>query len=288
MKEGIKLSHKIELSKDQNYFRRIGNSKLPDLLMLNKKRKNEDAVSVKKFNIAEDILIYEVSSDKSCDYKFKLINDEFSNLNPNLEVVYCRFVDTKGHLGILKTEQISLDVKVTKFEIDDCTFTVCKCEGDNLISFWKEHGSHLEMCLKRNCKSVKERIKQDKEQSRKNREKKIANNIISKTTLKAPIKLGFHRFLDVKDIRQKTRTIISRIEDNNKLESNDQSFLEDLLKYHPNKEKSTDLDHFIVSKNTDHNNSRCFFIVRKNGSKEDFSVNKCLENILKTHGDSTT
>lgn len=282
--KAIAQSKKLELSTDKKQFRRKGNPKLPELQLLNKKRKNDD--KVKKFNIAEDIIIFEVKSDKSSDLKFKLINDEFSKLNPVLEVVYCRFVDTSGHIGVLKNSEKPISMKVKEFKIDDYNFKVEKCEGDNLISFWKDHGSHLDMCLKRNCKSVKDRIKQEKEQSKRNREKKIANNLVSKTTLKAAIKLGFHRFLDIKDIRQKTRTIISKIEDDVKLESNDHSFLVDLVKYHPNKEKSADLDHFIVSKNKDHGNSRCFFIVRTNGVKEDFSVNKCLDNILKTHGDS--
>lgn len=52
----------------------------------------------------------------------------------------------------------------------------------------------------------------------------------------------------------------------------------DILKYHPNKNKTENVEKIIVDLNPDYKSTRCFFIVRKDGTKEDFSVQKCLEN----------
>jgi len=39
-------------------------------------------------------------------------------------------------------------------------------------------------------------------------------------------------------------------------------------------------DHFTVNVHPTHNDSRCFFVVKKDGSSEDFSVIKCIDNLF--------
>ena len=51
----------------------------------------------------------------------------------------------------------------------------------------------------------------------------------------------------------------------------------ELLKFHDKgAEKSKDLAHFEVGPHPEFTKTRCFFIVKKDGSKEDFSVSKCI------------
>lgn len=92
-----------------------------------------------------------------------------------MDIVYLRFNKDIGHIGIMRR---SLgEFKFTDaFTVKGINFTVKRCEGDELIQFWKDHGSHLEFCLSRN-KKVKGY--KDKKQGKKD------NNF-----LKTPVKLG--------------------------------------------------------------------------------------------------
>ena len=56
----------------------------------------------------------------------------------------------------------------------------------------------------------------------------------------------------------------------------------DLLKYHEKgEEKLKDFDFFEVNLHPKFTDTKCFFVVRKDGSKEDFSYVKCVKEIAK-------
>ena len=42
-----------------------------------------------------------------------------------------------------------------------------------------------------------------------------------------------------------------------------------------------DYEHFEVGVHPDFEKTRCFFVVKKDGAKEDFSVTKCIANLEK-------
>lgn len=88
----------------------------------------------------------EISADKEIEFKWKNIQDEFKKLNSNLNVVYLRFKDCNGHIGLYKKSNQEITF-TPELEIEGVKFTIKKCEGDNLINFWKEHGSHFEFCV---------------------------------------------------------------------------------------------------------------------------------------------
>ncbi len=72
---------------------------------------------------------------------------------------------------------------------------------------------------------------------------------------------------------------------NEKITNDDHDFLIDLLKHHKNAdEKLQDLSYFTVSPHSEHSYSRCFYIVRNDGTKE-VNFNKrrifLLINVLK-------
>lgn len=67
-----------------------------------------------------------------------------------------------------------------------------------------------------------------------------------------------------------------------KIAANDESFIKELLDLHDKgAEKLKDFDHFEVNEHPDYAKTRCFFVVRKDGTKEDFSVSKCVLNLEK-------
>jgi hypothetical protein len=90
-------------------------------------------------------------------------------------VVYLRFSKNSGHIGLN-----GCDKWTESFQLNGCNFTVKKCEGDNLIDFWKDHGSHFEMCVGKNSKDRKGRNVRDSKIKKK----------VELNTLKAPVKLG--------------------------------------------------------------------------------------------------
>lgn len=65
-----------------------------------------------------------------------------------------------------------------------------------------------------------------------------------------------------------------------KLEGYDEQFLKTLLSHHEkHDDKMKDFEHFSVDNHPDYPNTRCFFVVRKDGSKEDFSMSRCVQNM---------
>jgi hypothetical protein len=262
-----KLSSQLELSGER--VRRSGNKPLPELKFLNKKTKRKDEDDQEEDKEAEnfDPVILEFSADKEPAFKWKAIQDKYRELNPNLSVAYLRFNNNKGHMGVFNSHE---ELKfVENFEIEGVNFTVKRCEGDELINFWKEHGSHFEMCIGRNKKSDKKGGRKER-----GREKKDVNY------LKNAVTLGDEIFTDVTKIRARARRILTSTKDGEKIASPDHDFLFDLVKNHNNGElKLKNFSFFTSGKPKEHDYSRCFFIIKNDSSKEDFSVHKCIEKI---------
>lgn len=56
--------------------------------------------------------------------------------------------------------------------------------------------------------------------------------------------------------------------------------LKALLVYHKSGEtKLKELDHFTVDVHPEYKDTRCFFVVKADGTKEDFSAVKCISNL---------
>ena len=181
--QGIELSDFVELDKTKEKVRRKNNLKLPELNLLNQKRKKdkdkeEDKKEEKKENKKKkeeepkifdknDITIFKILSDEITSVSWKTIFAEFKKLNPELNVEYGRFKDNQGHIGVILKEGQNLDnIKLTEnFEIEGKKFNVKICQDDDLIDFWKEHGSHYEYCMN-------QREKHNKTKERKEAKKK--------------------------------------------------------------------------------------------------------------------
>ena len=281
--KGIDLSTFVELDKTKQKVRRKDNLKLPELTLLNKKRKKEDKkeeekeekkenkkkreIETKKYE-QKDITIFKITSDDITSVSWKTIFAEFKNLNPELNVDYGRFKDKQGHIGVILKDGQTLDnINLTKeFEIEGKKFNVQNCEGEDLINFWKEHGSHYEYCINQRQKHKK---------TKENRELK------KKKYLDDKISLGGKEYNNIDLVKNETKNILNKYKDGEKLENEDKNFILDLLKYHHNHdEKIKNMDYIMVDRNEKFQFSRCFFIVDKNGNKTDFSSKKCIENIM--------
>ena len=286
IKKAISESDLLELNEDKSKFSRKDKN-IPKLQsLLNKKREKENDETKKNKSEKDEIVIYTIKSDKCTEIKWKLILDAIMLHNPGLEVPYLRFAMDSGNLGIYSSQVPKL-VKTSGIKVEDLEIDIKKADGDDLFNFWKCHGSHLEFCLSRSKREIKKKNNNGKNSKnndenddesddgkRKDRKSKNHASILAK-----PVHLGNMKFIDIKDIRQKARTIMNNIKEGEQPQPHDKKFLEDVIAYHPNKEKSANLDHFTTGQNPNFTGSKCFILVKKDGSKEDFSVNKCLDEI---------
>ena len=285
--KGIEISNLVELDGSKKKVRRKDNLKLPELTLLNQKRKKEEKnkeekkeeekkdspkkpkkeEAIKEFT-KDDKTILKITSGEISSVYWKTIFAEFKKLNPNLNVDYGRFKDNQGHIGIILKEGQNLDnINLTKnFEIEGKKFNVEKCEGESLDNFWKEHGSHYEYCIR---------------QREKHNKTKEWKNLKKKKYLDEKITLGGKEYCNIDVVKNETKKILSKYKDGEKVDNDDKNFLLDLLKYHHNyEEKIKNMDYIIVDRNEKYKFSRCFFIVDKDGNKADFSTKKCVESII--------
>ncbi|MED6161256.1 hypothetical protein PIB30_059034 [Stylosanthes scabra] len=91
---------------------------------------------------------------------------------------------------------------------------------------------------------------------------------------------------DIEPIMQSIRRILQQegYNDGDPLAADDQTFiLENVFEHHPDKENKmgAGIEHVMINKHSVHQESRCFYVVLKDGEKRDFSYRKCLDNFVK-------
>jgi hypothetical protein len=84
-------------------------------------------------------------------------------------------------------------------------------------------------------------------------------------------------YMDINKVKSKSRAILNLKKDGETLEPADEDFMKELLKFHDKADdKMKDFDHFEVGPHPEFVKTRCFFVVKKDSTKEDFSVSKCI------------
>ncbi len=248
-------------------------SEKEELNLLNKKRKLSDFSKSEeneykdfKKKITIDPIVFKITSNEEIKENefWKLIKEEFSKKNSELKVNYCTFKNKKGFLTILYRCDEEDKIKFNKeLKVNDYILNIEKAEGDDLIDFWKYNESFY--ALVNNLKIEK---------------KNNNSNYHNKELLKEKINLGSKEFNNILDIKKKAKNIILNTFDNQHINEDSLKFILDVLKFHPKyEEKIKDMDFISVGKNNKYVNTRCFVIVKKNGVIEDFSIQKCIEQI---------
>ena len=241
--------------------------------LLNKKRKLSDFSKSEeneykdfKKKITIDPIVFKITSNEEIKENefWKLIKEEFLKKNSELKVNYCTFKNKKGFLTILYRCDEEDKIKFNKeLKVNDYILNIEKAEGDDLIDFWKYNESFY--ALVNNLKIEK---------------KNINSNYHNNEFLKEKINLGSKEFNNILDIKKKAKNIILNTFDNQHINEDSLKFILDVLKFHPKyEEKIKDMDFISVGKNNKYVNTRCFVIVKKNGVIEDFSIQKCIEQI---------
>merc|ERR1712130_716473 len=97
-----------------------------------------------------------------------------------------------------------------------------------------------------------------------------------------PIQVGAQKFVNVGALRGRIKEILNARSDGEHLKPDGSDFklIKALLAFHPNEEKSQGMAGIKVAQSIQGDN-RCFFMVKEDGSTEDFSAKKCIDAIEK-------
>ena len=217
----------------------------------------------------------EVKADEDFKVDWKEVEKSIKEHYPKLKLIYSRMDPHGGHVAFsqLRIKRDLLDELCKKsIKCQDRPFTFKLTEGEDLKEFWQKQGGHYQFCIQNRLRAAK---KQQKLRQAEKRE--------SVKRAKVSYEIAGVYYLDINKVKSKSRAILNLKKDGETIDGNDGDFIKELLEFHDKKDqKLRDFDHFEVGAHPSYDKTRCFFVVRKNGEKEDFSVTKCLMNLENT------
>lgn len=160
----------------------------------------------------------------------------------------------EGTIGVNGMTKDELLTDIGELTAAGTVFRVEKLAGDDLTDFFKKHGSHFDLCRR----GKKETIKKSR---------------------RSEHTLGGKPFKNAKKILSYLKSIQNVTTNGSEVEAKHIPLLLDVLKLHPSwgtKYSVEDTKSFVVDKHPEYSETRCFFVVKQDGSKEDFSMHKCL------------
>jgi len=279
VQSAIEKSDVLELSEDQTQMRRK-DQKLPEFKGMKRQEfqpktrskskteeemreagaKNDDA---DKYFVPALLVIPDISSlPKNGKLIEETIGKQYDTIVP-----YARINKMNGHIVFDRnsTEQSLID-RVLKegFEFDGNKIDVIQASDRELNFFNKENLSYLD-------KIVKKKFGKQVKKAGKVADKKLQNVVM----------FAGKKYNNFSGLQTEFKNIISKTRNGAELEKDQAALLKELLVYHEKKdEKLKGLAGFTVDFHPTYKQTRCFFIVKEDGTKEDFSLHKCL-NVLK-------
>eukprot|EP01053_Blabericola_migrator_P005020 Blabericola_migrator_1__5019@NODE_2602_length_2552_cov_213_241449_g1632_i0_p1_GENE_NODE_2602_length_2552_cov_213_241449_g1632_i0NODE_2602_length_2552_cov_213_241449_g1632_i0_p1_ORF_typecomplete_len417_score107_68La/PF05383_17/3e15La/PF05383_17/1_3e03DUF3223/PF11523_8/1_8e14RRM_3/PF08777_11/0_099DUF3287/PF11690_8/8_7e03DUF3287/PF11690_8/0_15_NODE_2602_length_2552_cov_213_241449_g1632_i011662416 len=157
---------------------------------------------------------------------------------------------------------------------------------DNDQQFFKDlapldiNGAEVPVELLSDMNEVNDFMKQVPSTIRKRREREIAKK--KQEMSKRPITLGDIEWQDIEHLRESLKGVLKTTAPGSVVNAKTKTVLQALLKYHPNGgSKLRDLSDFKVDvmakeKGNTKDITKCFWVVRSDGTAEDFSLQKCL------------
>jgi len=240
---------KIEISEDKLSMRRPGNLSLPALEAKQHHQKKNTAHAHDGGVIA---LIKGIPAEQS----WMQIKDGLrAKLPDKVQLWFVGEVNDKSEC-VMCSAPFEGDVKF----FDELALEV----GGAKLKCTVAHGDELQGALKIMPKHIRE--KREKEVRKRNKERN------------RPILVGAHRFINVSGLRGRVKEIINSRSDGEQLKPDGSDFklIKALLSFHPKGEaKSKGMVGIKVAKSSQ-GESRCFWMVKEDGSAEDFSAQKCL------------
>lgn len=297
--EALADSTALELSADKKSVRRAGNKVLPEKQAKNKRdakatgkeeekngkeeaeepviRDEQGRTIFLTADFENPIIIHfktadqDAAKDESYKVNWKDVETLVKEKFEKLKVVYSRADKYEGDLAIashrVNMAQLEKLCTLKDEPIGDKKFTFQKTTGEELKDFWQKQGGHYQFCTAPKLRLAK---KQNKKVAEAKREENLKRQ-------KRSYNIAGVYYMDINKVKSKSRAILNIVKDGEKLEDEDAAFIKELLKFHNKSEqKLQDLSHFEVGFHPEFDKTRCFFVVRKDGVKEDFSISKCI------------
>jgi len=240
---------KIEIKEDKLSVRRPGNLALPALETAPRHQKKNSAH-------AHDGGVISVIHSIPAEQSWMQIKEKLREKLPDkVQLWFVSEVDDKG----------SCIIASAPFDGDLQFFEGLELEvGNAKLKTEVAHGDPLQNALKKMPKHIRD--KREKEVRKRQKERN------------RPIVVGSQRFVTVHALRQRVKEILNSRSDGEqlKVDGSDYKLIKALLGYHPKGDtKSKGMTGMKVGKSSQ-GDSRCFWMIKDDGTEEDFSAQKCL------------
>ncbi len=204
--------------------------------------------------------IFKMCAEKECELSIKDIRETLEVIIG--EIPYLRFSNKIGHLVLDPKSSEKILKEIFKVKVSDIELTLGELSLGEKKEFSRNHGSHLEGILRsRYGKGSRFKVK----------------GLLSH---KRGIYLGFKKFRSISDLKVIFNKLIKVAKIGETIAEPESTYLKELLNYHrKGEEKLKDLDHFELGFHPDFKTTKCFFAVKKDGTKQDFSYHKCVKEI---------
>jgi hypothetical protein len=279
--KAVEASQALENSEDKKSIRRKGNPQVPDLklgqslnIVTNKVNKTIDNIKAVESQLNNsDQFIPLIIKIKNVDEVPKTNGKELEEAvekQLGLKVGFARLGKMDGQI-LFDHTSVKLDdlekLLAGKVEFNGQNLECVVSRDKESDFFFKEHGRHVGKIIeKKTGKKMGRPIKN-----------KSANSY------KGTVEVLGQVYSSADELKSKLKNIMVRTANGERLGEADGTLMGELLKFHANPEKAKDLSHFTVDKHPMYNETRCFFVVRNDGSQEDFSFHKCVNSLVEAH-----
>ena len=213
-----------------------------------------------------------VASGEEFKVDWKCVEKAIKESFPKLKLIYSRMDPHGGHVAFsqLRIKRNLLeDLCKTPLTIQERQFTFAQTEGEDLKEFWQKQGGHYQFCIQNRLRAARKQARMRQQEKRES---------VKRAKVEYEIAGVFYH--DINKVKSKSRAILNLKKDGEKIDGNDADFLKELLEMHDKSEaKLKDFESFEVGVHPKYEKTRCFFVVRNDGTKEDFSVTKCIQNL---------
>jgi len=276
-------SEKLKITEDASGIKRSAEAELPEFEPRKQIKTDRGATKVQAYSAPTsesksfEPKIFKITLNKTEDgLKWDKIQGEIQKAT-DCKIGYTRVNNTEGHFAV-DLNNLSAEGKdkivQTPVKIGEVEVKIEECLGDDLKKFYHDHGGHLDMCLERSGLKKKG----------KDRKGAKGEKVIKDTNRPVDFVFGNRRYTNLGPLKNIFKGIVMKTADDEEITGADHELLVELLKYHDSaEEKAKDLKHFTVGTHPLYKQTRCFFVVRNDGTKEDFSSTKCIENIRKKY-----
>lgn len=196
----------------------------------------------------------------------KLIEDTIGK-EYEVKVPYARINKMNGHIVFDKNDtdpKLLENLLKNGFHFETNKIEVISASEREINFFNRENLAYQD-------KIVKKKFNKSVKKAGKAADRKLFNSVI----------FAGKKYNNFSSLQTEFKNLISKTRNGAEIEGDQIELLKELLKHHEkSEEKLKDLTGFTVDFHPTYKQTRCFFIIKNDGTKEDFSLHKCL-NVLK-------